>query len=366
MGIYTLTLIGLLFILVRENPFVMLKETPLDGQGLNPLLQDDWMVIHPPIMFVGYAAAAIPFAFAMAALWRRDYDGWAARAFPWALAGFLVLGMRHPDGRLLGLQDPGLGRLLGLGPGRERLADPLAARHGADPRPAHGAHQGRYRRANYVLAALAYLAVLYGTFLTRSRRARRLLGAQLRGPRHLGLADRADGRLLRPLGLAAGHPAAPMSRRGRTRTRSSPVARSWCSSTITMLISALVITFGTSAPLITRWFMENPAQVGPTWYNQVNLPIALLIALLLAVVPYLTWRGDDPEAMLRKLIAPLALRPGGDGGRGGLAGARALPPALRVPAVARPGHQPAQDGEPRAGGADSRRPAATWRTWASG
>src|SRR5689334_14377067 len=78
MGIYTLTLIGLLFILTRENPFVMLKETPLDGQGLNPLLQDDWMVIHPPIMFVGYAAAAIPFAFAMASLFRRDYDDWAA------------------------------------------------------------------------------------------------------------------------------------------------------------------------------------------------------------------------------------------------------------------------------------------------
>ncbi|HEX5717656.1 MAG TPA: cytochrome c biogenesis protein CcsA, partial [Thermoanaerobaculia bacterium] len=92
MGIYTLTLIGLLFILVRENPFVMLKETPLDGQGLNPLLQDDWMVIHPPIMFVGYAASAIPFAFAMASLWRKDYDDWAARAFPWALGGFLVLG----------------------------------------------------------------------------------------------------------------------------------------------------------------------------------------------------------------------------------------------------------------------------------
>ena len=49
----------------------MLSETPLDGQGLNPLLQDDWMVIHPPIMFVGYAATAIPFAFAMASLWRR-------------------------------------------------------------------------------------------------------------------------------------------------------------------------------------------------------------------------------------------------------------------------------------------------------
>ena len=55
----------------------------------------------------------------------------------------------------------------------------------------------------------------------------------------------------------------------------------------------LVITVGTSAPLLTR-FMENPGQVGPEFYNRVNLPIALLIALLLALVPYLTWRGDAP------------------------------------------------------------------------
>ncbi|HEY3492518.1 MAG TPA: cytochrome c-type biogenesis CcmF C-terminal domain-containing protein, partial [Solirubrobacterales bacterium] len=73
---------------------------------------------------------------------------------------------------------------------------------------------------------------------------------------------------------------------------------------ITVLVSAIVITFGTSAPLITRWFMENPAQVGPTWYNKVNLPIAILVALLLSLVPYLTWRGDEPKALVRKLVGP--------------------------------------------------------------
>ena len=81
-----------LFILVRESPFVMLSQTPVDGSGLNPLLQDPWMVIHPPIMFTGYAAAAIPFSFAVAAMVRRRYDRWAHLAFPWALGGFLVLG----------------------------------------------------------------------------------------------------------------------------------------------------------------------------------------------------------------------------------------------------------------------------------
>ncbi|HYN22001.1 MAG TPA: cytochrome c biogenesis protein CcsA, partial [Thermoanaerobaculia bacterium] len=168
MGVYTLTLMGLLFILVRENPFVMLKEAPLDGAGLNPLLQDDWMVIHPPIMFIGYAAAAIPFAFAMAALWRRDYDNWAARAFPWALGGFLVLGCAILMGGYWAYKTLGWGGYWGWDPVENASLIPWLF----GTVLIHGLHmertRGRYRRANYVLAALVYLSVLYGTFLTRS------------------------------------------------------------------------------------------------------------------------------------------------------------------------------------------------------
>ena len=169
MGIYSLTLLGLLFILVRENPFVMLGQTPADGQGLNPLLQDNWMVIHPPIMFIGYASSAVPFAFAMAALWRRDYDELGGARLP--LGAGRLPGARHrnPDGRLLGLQDPRLGRLLGLGSGRERLAHPLALRRRADPRSAHGAHPGPLPAGQLrARDRLVYMSVLYGTFLTRS------------------------------------------------------------------------------------------------------------------------------------------------------------------------------------------------------
>jgi cytochrome c-type biogenesis protein CcmF len=73
--------------------------------------------------------------------------------------------------------------------------------------------------------------------------------------------------------------------------------------TITLLVSALVILAGTSAPLLTR-FMKSPGQVGPSFYNRVNLPIALLVAMLLALVPYLTWRGETMRAVARKLLWP--------------------------------------------------------------
>lgn len=89
----------LVFMLVR-NPFVPYTDpstgaaaAPADGKGLNELLHNPWMIIHPPILFVGYALMAVPFAFAIAGLWRRDYDGWARAALPWALAAWAFLGL---------------------------------------------------------------------------------------------------------------------------------------------------------------------------------------------------------------------------------------------------------------------------------
>ncbi|HXU32448.1 MAG TPA: cytochrome c biogenesis protein CcsA, partial [Thermoanaerobaculia bacterium] len=155
MVIYLATLLGLIFILVRENPFVMLAQSPIDGQGLNPLLQDDWMVIHPPIMFIGYAATAIPFAFAMASLWRRDYDGWAARAFPWALFGFLVLGCAILMGGYWAYKTLGWGGFWGWDPVENASLIPWLCLTVL----VHGLHmertRKRYRRANYVIASMA-------------------------------------------------------------------------------------------------------------------------------------------------------------------------------------------------------------------
>ena len=168
MGFYTLTLLGLIFILVRQNPFAMRLDAPLDGQGLNPLLQDDWMVIHPPIMFIGFALSAVPFSFAMAALWTRRYDDWAARAFPWALGGFLVLGTAILMGGYWAYTVLGWGGYWGWDPVENASFVPWLF----GTVLIHGLHlersRGRYRRANFVLATLVFLSVLYGTFLTRS------------------------------------------------------------------------------------------------------------------------------------------------------------------------------------------------------
>ena len=64
----------------------------MDGRGLNPLLQNYWMVIHPPVLFLGFALTMIPFCYAISALWKKEYSKWINQAIPWAYAGISILG----------------------------------------------------------------------------------------------------------------------------------------------------------------------------------------------------------------------------------------------------------------------------------
>ena len=303
MGVYVLTLLGLVFILVRQSPFAMRLDAPLDGQGLNPLLQDDWMVIHPPIMFIGFALSAVPFAFAMAALWTRRFDGWAARAFPWALSGFLVLGTAILMGGYWAYKTLGWGGFWGWDPVENASFVPWLF----GTVLIHGLHlertRGRYRRANFVLATLVFMSVLYGTFLTRSGV---LADFSVHSFVDLGLSGWLVG-ILGTFMLLAAYLLATRLRQVPTKPNEDPLLSRgtfMVLGTITLLTAALVILTGTSAPLLTR-VMATPGQVGPAFYNRVNLPIALLIACLLALVPYLTWRGEaPPRAIARKLLWP--------------------------------------------------------------
>ncbi len=115
-----------------SNPFTRVVPAPMDGQDLNPLLQDPGLAIHPPLLYIGYVGFSISFAFAIAALidgridavWARDRAALDARRLGLPHA-------RHRDGLVLGLLRARLGRLVVLGSGRERLAHAVARRHRA-------------------------------------------------------------------------------------------------------------------------------------------------------------------------------------------------------------------------------------------
>jgi len=302
MGIFTLAQLGILFILVRENPFLMLDHAPRDGQGLNPLLQDPWMVIHPPIMFVGYALSAVPFAFAMGALWTRDTKEWAARAFPWALAGFLVLGGAILLGGYWAYETLGWGGYWGWDPVENASLIPWLFGTAL----VHGLYlertKGRFRRANFVLASLVFLSVLYGTFLTRSGV---LADFSVHSFVDLGISGWLIALMAVFLSISVWLLATRLPKIETTPNADPPLSRGTflMLASTTILACALVVTIGTSSPILTR-FRDQPAQVGPEFYNTVNFPLALLAAFLLALVPYLTWKGEASGAALLRKIAP--------------------------------------------------------------
>ena len=159
--------------------------------------------------------------------------------------------------------------------------------------------KGRFRRSNLVVSCLLFLSVLYGTFLTRSGV---LADFSVHSFVDLGITRW----LLAWMGFFAFASVYLLATRLKgvptEKNEDPPLSRGFflVLSTVTVGVAALVITIGTSAPLLTR-VMENPGQVGPEFYNRVSMPLALLVAILLTFVPFLTWKGTPGSQLLRKL-----------------------------------------------------------------
>ncbi|MDH7571604.1 MAG: cytochrome c biogenesis protein CcsA, partial [Armatimonadota bacterium] len=168
MGLFGAVQAFLLLLLVAKSPFRLASQPLADGHGLNPLLQDPWMAIHPPLIFLGYAALAVPFVFAVAALLRREYHDWAARALPWSLFSWTTLGAGIFIGGYWAYRVLGWGGYWGWDPVENASLIPwllnTALLHGILLQRARGS----LARGNLALAILSFVMVLYGTFLTRS------------------------------------------------------------------------------------------------------------------------------------------------------------------------------------------------------
>src|SRR5438046_1605214 len=136
--------------------------------GLNILLQNLWMTIHPPIMFMGFASTLIPCALALGALVRRSWDGFAKQAMPWALYAFMFLGFGKFLGGYWAYETLGWGGYWAWDPVENASFVPwlisAALVHGLQVQQARGS----WKQVNLLLAITAFRAFFYGTFLTRS------------------------------------------------------------------------------------------------------------------------------------------------------------------------------------------------------
>ncbi|HQW02940.1 MAG TPA: cytochrome c biogenesis protein CcsA, partial [Saprospiraceae bacterium] len=164
-----------------SSPFLLLRDTMqapifnnpnyltlIEGNGLNPLLQNYWMTIHPPTLFLGFASVTIPFCFAMTGLWEKDHTAWLKPVMPWTLFSTGILGLGILMGGAWAYEALSFGGYWAWDPVENMSLVPwivlLAALHGNFI----ARHTGQSIKTTYIFYILSFLLVVYSTFLTRS------------------------------------------------------------------------------------------------------------------------------------------------------------------------------------------------------
>ena len=299
----------LLLIVVAKSPFRSVWEMwpqvppgqiPPDGRGLNPLLQNFWMVIHPPVLFLGFAAMAVPFSQALAGLWLDRRNLLSQQGLPWILFGVTVLGLGIMLGAYWAYGVLGWGGYWGWDPVENSSLIPWLTGIALLHTLLVERRTGRYPRTNVTLAIVSFLLVIYSTFLTRSG----ILGdASVHAFTDPGSA--VYWLLLVFLSLIAlsglGLLAFRWSSLAPNGTTSSWLTRetALAAGAVALLLSAVVILFGTSLPIFST------TRVEPAFYDATNLPLVIMMTLLIGISLYTQWEEQDVRLTLRNSIRAL-------------------------------------------------------------
>lgn len=292
-----------IILMFKANPFEKLPFTPNDGSGLNPLLQNFWMAIHPPILFTGYAAATFPFALAIAAFARKSFNEWISVARKWAIFSSFTLGAGIIIGAFWAYEVLGWGGYWGWDPVENSSLVPwlliISMIHGFILQK----RKHQFIRLNYWLAIFSFILVLYATFLTRS-------GILADFSVHSFPDDGLAG-LLMIFMLSFFLLGCAIYLRVRRHIPFHQNANLVISKEFIVFLSmflfigsAALIFVGTSYPLISSLFGQ-PAKVDTSFYNITNLPLAILAAFFLSVIPIVHW--NQFKLSMGKLRMALAI-----------------------------------------------------------
>lgn len=295
----------LVLMVFSANPFKMYAFVPADGRGLNPLLQNYWMIIHPVMLYLGYVGLAVPFAFAVAALLSKQLGNqWVSAVRRWTLIPWMFLSV----GILMGSQ----WAYLELGWGGYWAWDPV---ENASFLPWLTAtaflhsiliqeRRGILKVWNMVLIWLTYFLVILGTFFTRSGVLESVhsFARSDVGPYFLGfmgiiaigflwlLFDRL------PL-LRAEHEIESVTSR-----EYAFLLNNWLFVGITF-----ATLWGTIFPMISEIITGSRISVNEPWFNKVNGPLFIMLLLLMGVGPLLGWRRTSVEGLRKQFTWPVLI-----------------------------------------------------------
>ncbi len=279
---------------------------PMDGTGLNDLLQNPWMVIHPPTLFVGFALMTVPFAFAVAALWKRRYTEWVRPALPWTLTAVAVLGVGIAMGGYWAYVTLNFGGYWAWDPVENSSLVPWLVGIAAIHTMLVHKKSGHSQKASLFLSILAFMLVVYSTFLTRSG----ILGdISVHSFVDLGLYNQLLLWITTMGAVGFGLFAYRYKELPAPEREPSTLSREFMIFSGAALLCAVsvVITVGTSAPILGRLFRNSPSGVPIEFYNTWTLPLAVGFVFLAGLGQLLWWNKMSVASLNRVLVKPIGL-----------------------------------------------------------
>jgi cytochrome c-type biogenesis protein CcmF len=287
---------------IQANPDFV----PADGTGLNDLLKSPWMMIHPPILFVGFAMMTIPYCFAMAALWKRKYNEWVGPALPWTLGANLSLLTAIFLGGYWAYVTLSFGGFWAWDPVENASLVPWLIGTAGIHTMIIQRKSAVAQKSSLLFAILAYVLIVYETFLTRSGI---LADSSVHSFVDLGLYNQLLLFMLVVTIVGLGMFFWRYKELPSPEKESNILSREFMTFTgaVMLLILGLVIILGTSSPILGLLFNENPTPPEISFYNDWSMPIAIIMAILTVFGQYLFWKKYDAESLAQALLYPTLL-----------------------------------------------------------
>ncbi len=303
-GVLLFFIIVLLF--ADVNPFERLAFTPANGQGLNPQLQNYWMTIHPPTLYLGFTAFTIPFAFAVAALLNGRLDArWIQLTRRWILTSWLFLSIGIIFGMRWAYEELGWGGYWFWDPVENASLLPwltaTAFLHSIQIQE----KRGMLRVWNMSLVLLTFLLTIFATFLTRSG----LIDSVHSFAQELKIAYIFLGFMG---SLLAGCVVLILYRLPKLRSDNrieSFLSResAFLFNNLMLLGFAFAVFWGTIFPLVAEGVTGEKISVGPPFFEKVNFPIGLVLLALAGIGPAIAWRRATKRNLKKNFTIPMGV-----------------------------------------------------------
>jgi cytochrome c-type biogenesis protein CcmF len=281
-----------------------------DGNDLNPLLQNYWMVIHPPVLFLGFASTIIPFAYAISPLWTKRRNealdtSWTRPALPWALFSGAVLGVGIMMGAMWAYESLTFGGYWAWDPVENASLVPWLVMIAGIHTLLIYKHSGHSLRTTHLFFILSFCLVLYSTYLTRSGV---LDNSSVHSFTDQGMKQQLIAFLL--IGVIPGlvlfmnrYKDIPAVR----KEESTSSREFWMFiGSLVFFLSALLIIGKTSLPVFNKIFNQKiaPPEEPELAYNRIQIFVAIIIATLTAVVQYLRYKQTPLQSFWKKIWKP--------------------------------------------------------------